>query len=132
MTQSTHPRILIIDDDEAMLESLAAIVSGGGYLPIEASGGMQGIELALRSPPHLILCDLLMPVMDGFGVLARLRSEPATSAIPFVFVTSSTVAEDSRTGFLLGASDYVTKPVDPTALLSLIGQRLGEATGSKK
>jgi CheY-like chemotaxis protein len=128
MTQAAQRRILIIDDDEFMLESLAAIVSGGGYLPVQASGGLEGIELALRSPPHMILCDLLMPVMDGFGVLARLRSEPTTSAIPFVFITSSTAVEDSRIGFLLGASDYLTKPVDPAALLSLIGQRLAEAT----
>jgi CheY-like chemotaxis protein len=100
------------------------LVKVKGYLPIVASGGIEGIELALRSPPHLILCDLLMPTMDGFGVLARLRSEPTTAGIPFVFITASTSAEDSRVGALLGANDYVNKPIDPVTLMSLIERRL--------
>jgi CheY-like chemotaxis protein len=123
-------RVLVIDDDALMRESLLGLLLKEGYLPIEASSGAQGIELALRTPPHLILCDLFMPGVDGFGVLARLRAEPTTAAIPFVFITSSTDPGDSRLGFQLGANDYVTKPIDDKVLMALVKERLRVAVGT--
>ena len=95
-----------------------------------AVDGAQGIELALRAPPHLILCDLFMPGIDGFGVLARLRAEPVTAGIPFVFITSSTDPGDSRLGFQLGANGYVTKPIDGKVLMALVKERLGAVAGT--
>ena len=117
-------KILIIEDDEIMMDSLATLVRMDGYIATTAMGGAEGIRQALRSRPDLILCDLLMPGVDGFAVLARLRAEAATAKIPFIFVTSSNEERDSRVSFLLGATDYLTKPVDPEKLMSLIGQRL--------
>ena len=125
MTLLTKRRILVIDDDDMLRELMVFALREAGYEPFEAAGGERGIELALRSHPDLILCDLMMPGIDGFGVLVRLRAEPKTAAIPFVFITSSSAAEDSRLGILLGANDYVTKPVDSAKLLELIEQRLG-------
>lgn len=93
-----------------------------GFVLLEASSGAQGIEMALRSPPDLVLCDLLMPGVDGFGVLARLRAEPVTAGVPFVFLTSSTDKEDSRVGFGLGANEYLHKPLDGDELVSVIAR----------
>jgi CheY-like chemotaxis protein len=70
-----------------------------------------------------------MPGVDGFGVLARLRAEPSTAAIPFVFITSSTDPGDSRLGFQLGANDYVTKPIDDKVLMALVKERLRRVAG---
>ena len=126
MRQSKR-RILLIDDDDLTRECLVGWLSREGYLTIEASSGAQGIELALRSPPNLVLCDLFMPGVDGFGVLARLRAEPSTAALPFVFITSSTDPGDSHLGFKLGANDYVTKPIDGEKLIEVVRERLGAA-----
>lgn len=93
-----------------------------GFVLLEASSGALGIEMALRSPPDLVLCDLLMPGVDGFGVLARLRAEPATAGVPFVFLTSSTDKEDSRVGFGLGANEYLHKPIDGDELVAVIAR----------
>jgi CheY-like chemotaxis protein len=128
--QQSKRRILVIDDDAFVRESLTALLRKDGYLATEASSGAQGIELALRAPPHMILCDLLMPGIDGFGVLARVRAEPSTAAIPFVFITSSTDPGDSRLGFQLGANDYLVKPIDCAMLSALVRERLGQTAGT--
>jgi CheY-like chemotaxis protein len=113
-------RILLIDDDPVVREAAAMVLREEGFVLLEASSGAQGIEMALRSPPDLVLCDLLMPGVDGFGVLARLRAEPATAGIPFVFLTSSTDQGDSRVGFGLGANEYLHKPISGDALVAVI------------
>lgn len=115
-------RILLIDDDPVVREAAAMILREEGFSLLEASSGTQGIEMALRSPPDLVLCDLLMPGVDGFGVLARLRAEPATAGVPFVFLTASTDKEDSRVGFGLGANEYLNKPIDGDALVAVIAR----------
>lgn len=125
MPQPPKRRILLIDDDATTREVVSFELSAAGYQPIEAASGSEGIDLALRSPPHLILCDLMMPGVDGFGVLVRLRAEPKTAAVPFIFLTSSSDTEDSRLGFLFGANDFVTKPIGGAALMALIEKRLG-------
>ena len=124
MSLLSKRRILVIDDDDMLREVMVFALREAGYEPFEASSGERGIDLALRSHLDLILCDLMMPGLDGFGVLVRLRAEPKTAGIPFIFITSSSAAEDSRLGILLGANDYVTKPVESAKLLKLIEQRL--------
>ena len=112
----------MIDDDPIVREAAAMVLRDEGFVLLEASSGAQGIEMALRSPPDLVLCDLLMPGVDGFGVLARLRAEPATAGVPFVFLTASTDKEDSRVGFGLGADDYLHKPIDGNALVAVVAR----------
>ncbi len=121
-------RILVIDDEAPLRENLMRFLRLEGYQPAEAADGLRGVEMALRSPPDLVLCDLMMPGLDGFGVLARLRAEPATAGVPFIFLTASADAQDARIGFTLGATDYVTKPFNLSELAGLIAQRLGMAT----
>lgn len=119
-------RILVIDDEAAVRVNLVRFLKMEGYLPIEAENGEQGIQAALRSPPDMVLCDLMMPGVDGFGVLARLRAEPATAGTPFVFLTASADVEDARVAQLLGANDYLTKPFNLADLRNIIAQRLAE------
>jgi CheY-like chemotaxis protein len=120
-------RILVIDDEAAVRENVVRFLRLEGYLPSEAEDGERGIQAALRSPPDLILCDLMMPGIDGFGVLARLRAEPATAGVPFIFLTANVDMEDARLGFLLGANEYVTKPFSLAVLGTIIEQKLGTA-----
>ncbi len=129
MMSAKQARILVIDDEAAVRENVSRFLRLEGYLPMEAAHGTQGIEMALRTPPDLILCDLMMPGIDGFGVLARLRAEPATAGVPFVFLTASADVEDARVGFLLGANEYVTKPFNLAVLAGIIEQRLKAARG---
>lgn len=120
-------RILIIDDDPVIREFANLLLSAEGYVTMLASGGAQGIEMALRSRPDLVLCDLLMPEVDGFGVLARLRAEPATAGIPFIFITASKETGDAKVGFMLGADEYLTKPLDGDTLVAVVARRLASA-----
>lgn len=119
-------RILIVDDDPVIREAAASVLSDAGYVTVEAAGGEQAIEMAKRSPPDLILCDLFMPGVDGFGVLVRLRAEPTTAGIPFVFLTASTDTSDSRVSFMLGADEYLQKPLDGDRLVEVIEHRLAQ------
>lgn len=129
MISTRQARILVIDDEEAVRQNVCRFLGLEGYLPIEATGGEQGIEMALRAPPDLVLCDLMMPGTDGFAVLARLRAEPSTAGVPFVFLTASADVADARIGFLLGANEYVTKPFNLPVLAGIIAQRLAASRG---
>lgn len=122
-------RILVIDDEAEVRENVSRFLRLEGYQPIEAENGEIGIQMALRSSPDLILCDLMMPGIDGFGVLARLRAEPATAGVPFVFLTANADREDARLGFMLGANEYVTKPFSLSVLGAIIEQKLAAASG---
>ena len=117
-------RILVIEDEPAVRDNVLRFLELEGYQTAFAKDGLEGVASALRAPPDLILCDLNMPGLDGFGVLARLRAEPATAAVPFVFLTASAQIEDAVTGYKLGASEYVTKPFNFAVLASIIEQRL--------
>lgn len=117
-------RILVVDDEPAVRENLARFLKLEGYLVFEAADGLEAVQMALRSPPDLVLCDLNMPGLDGFGVLARLRAEPTTAGVPFVFLTASTATVDETAGYRLGANEYVTKPFRLPVLAEIIRQRL--------
>ena len=117
-------KILIIEDEPAMRANLEDILELEGFLPILAANGKEGIRLAREQRPDLILCDILMPGMDGHAVLDALRAESATVRIPFVFLTAKGERSDVREGMELGADDYLIKPVRVDELLRAINTRL--------
>lgn len=117
-------RILVIEDEAAVRDNLVRFLELEGYAVDSAANGVEGIERALRRKPDLVLSDLMMPGIDGFGVLARLRAEPATADLPFVFLTASADAQDAQVAFKLGACEYVNKPFSLPVLATVIAQRL--------
>jgi len=120
-------KILIIEDEPEMRRNLATILRLEAYQPLTADHGRAGVELALREKPDLILCDVMMPELDGYGVIEALRMNAATQATPFIFLTAKGEKPDIRAGMNLGADDYLTKPVPKGDLLSAIASRLKRA-----
>ncbi|MEJ0088844.1 MAG: response regulator transcription factor [Limisphaerales bacterium] len=121
-------KILVIEDEPEMRRNLTTILRLEKFQPLAAENGRIGIELAKRELPELILCDVMMPELDGHGVLQALRADAATAAIPFIFLTAKGEREDLRTGMNLGADDYLTKPVPKADLLKAIAARLQRST----
>ncbi len=119
--------ILIIEDEPEMRRNLATILRLEKFTPLSAENGRLGVEAALRDKPDLIICDVMMPELDGYGVLAELRAQPATEATPFIFLTAKGEKLDIRAGMNLGADDYLTKPVAKADLLAAIATRLKRA-----
>lgn len=117
-------KILIIEDDASIRENVAEILNLSGYEAITAENGKTGVEKSLKEQPHLILCDVKMPVLDGYGTLNILSKDPRTASIPFIYLTAKSEKEDFRKGMSLGADDFITKPFDDVALLSTIEARL--------
>jgi DNA-binding NarL/FixJ family response regulator len=117
-------RILIIEDEPDMLANLADALEMEGFKPLAAPNGRDGIALAKEQPPDLILCDILMPGLDGYAVLAAIRADPKTARIPFIFLTAKGERGDIRSGMDLGADDYLVKPVPLDELLGAIRARL--------
>ncbi len=120
-------KILVIDDNEGVRENLCEILELAGYAAIPAADGKTGVEKALSMSPDMILCDIMMPGLDGYGVLHILSSRPETAAIPFIFLTAKTEKSDIRYGMGMGADDYITKPFEETDLLKTIDSRLKRA-----
>jgi CRP-like cAMP-binding protein/CheY-like chemotaxis protein len=116
--------ILLIEDNLEMRENTAEIIEFSGYNVITASNGKDGVALAKEHTPNLIICDIMMPVMDGYEVLSELSSNPNTCAIPFVFLTAKAEKSEFRKGMNLGADDYITKPFEELDLLNAIKSRL--------
>ncbi len=117
-------KILIIEDNPEVRENLEEILSLSGYDISTAENGVVGVEKALKENPHLILCDVMMPKLDGFGVLRILNQKPETNDIPFIFLTAKAEKNDFRVGMNLGADDYITKPFEHLELLEAIETRL--------
>jgi len=120
-------KILVIEDEPEMRRNLVSILRLEKFQPIAAENGRAGIEAAKRDKPALILCDVMMPELDGYGVLAALRADAATAATPFIFLTAKGEKPDIRAGMNLGADDYLTKPVAKADLLAAIRTRLERA-----
>jgi diguanylate cyclase (GGDEF)-like protein len=121
---SERPRILIVDDVHENLHALMNILRDE-YAITAATSGEKAIELARRRPPpDLILLDIKMPGMDGYSVLAALKTEPATAEIPVIFVTALAEAADEARGLALGAADYITKPVNPELLKTRVRNQI--------
>lgn len=119
-------KILIIEDNNDIRESTAEILELAGYEVKEASNGKIGVEIAQQYKPDLILCDIMMPELDGYGVLYLLNKNAETAAIPFIFLTAKAERVDFRKGMEMGADDYLTKPFDDIELLNAIESRLGK------
>jgi CRP-like cAMP-binding protein len=117
-------RVLVIEDNNDIRENVLEILELAGYTVYSADNGKTGVELALKQQPDLILCDIMMPEMDGYGVLYILNKHPETSTIPFIFLTAKAEHLDLRKGMDLGADDYLTKPFDDMELLQSIESRL--------
>jgi DNA-binding NarL/FixJ family response regulator len=120
-------KILVIEDEPEMRRNLATILRLEKFHPLPAENGYLGLQLAKRESPDLILCDVMMPELDGYGVIAALRADPALATIPFIFLTAKGEKPDIRAGMNLGADDYLTKPVAKTDLLAAIHSRLERA-----
>lgn len=117
-------RILIIEDEPEMRRNLLTILKLEKFQASGAENGRVGVDLAKKEKPDLILCDVMMPELDGYGVLQALRQDPATVTTPFIFLTAKGEKPDIRAGMNLGADDYLTKPVGKADLLNAITARL--------
>ena len=120
-------KILVIEDELLLREGVSEILTYEGFQVFEAENGEDGILSANTYLPDLILCDILMPVMDGYEVLSRIRKSEMTKLIPFIFMTALSERSDLRTGMELGSDDYITKPYTREELLSAINTRLKKA-----
>lgn len=116
--------ILVIEDNLEVRENIAEILELANYRVLTAANGKQGVEQAKRTIPDLIICDVMMPELDGYGVLHLLAKSEETAVIPFIFLTAKTEKNDIRKGMNLGADDYLTKPFDDVELLDAVEIRL--------
>ena len=117
-------KILLIEDNDDIRNNTAEILELSNYHVILAENGMRGVEQALKHVPDLIICDIMMPGLDGYGVLHAVHKNDAIRNIPFIFLTAKTERGDFRKGMELGADDYITKPFDGTELLNAVDSRL--------
>lgn len=119
--------ILLIEDEPEMRRNLATILKLEGFRVLVAADGRAGVDAARTERPDLVLCDIMMPELNGHEVLRLLHNEPTTMHIPFVFLTARGERSDVRSGMNLGADDYLTKPVDRADLLRSVQTRLARA-----
>ncbi len=117
-------KILVIEDEAETLANLVLMLEMEGFKPISAPNGRVGVAVAKRELPDVILCDVSMPELDGYGVLESLRADSTTVSIPFIFLTAKGDKKDLRTGMNLGADDYLTKPASAEEVLAAIHARL--------
>ena len=119
-------KILLIEDDVTVRENTAELLELSNYEVVTASNGVHGIASAREEKPDIIVCDIMMPEVDGYGVLENLSKDPDTVNIPFIFLSAKTERKDVRKGMDLGADDYLTKPFEEEELLSAIESRLAK------
>jgi DNA-binding NarL/FixJ family response regulator len=117
-------KILVIEDEPEMRRNITRLLRYHDYITIAAANGRDGIEAARREKPDLILCDVMMPELDGHGVLQALQTDASLAQIPFIFLTAKGEKDDLRSGMNLGADDYLTKPVANAELVQAIETRL--------
>ena len=116
--------LLLIEDNNEIRENTAEILELAGYKVHTAENGKAGVEMALQEKPDLIICDIMMPVLDGYGVLHLLNKNPELTGIPFIFLTAKAERSDFRRGMEMGADDYITKPFSDIELLNAVESRL--------
>jgi CRP/FNR family transcriptional regulator, cyclic AMP receptor protein len=124
--------LLLIEDNDEIRENTAEILELSRYKVFTAANGKIGVELALEKKPDLIICDIMMPVLDGYGVLHAIHRNEEIKNTPFIFLSAKTERGDLRKGMELGADDYITKPFDATELLNAVDSRLKRVELLKK
>lgn len=132
MAMEPKATILVVDDDAPFRSTVASVLSRKGYSVALAEDGRQGVELAAAHRPDLVVCDLEMPVMDGYQVLQALRSHPVLGEVPVIFLTGRDTPEQIRSGMNLGADDYLTKPLNAEDLLNAIRARLTRRVAARQ
>jgi DNA-binding NarL/FixJ family response regulator len=120
-------KILIIEDETEMRRNITALLRFHDYEPLAAENGRVGVDTARRARPDLILCDVMMPELDGYGVLRALQADAELALIPFIFLTAKGEKDQLRSGMNLGADDYLTKPVANNDLVQAIEARLSRS-----
>jgi DNA-binding response OmpR family regulator len=120
-------KILVIEDEAAIRNNLARFLRAEGYEVMTAENGVAGVAAARDGLPRLIICDIRMPELDGYGVLAALRQDATTARIPFMFLTASADRAERHIGLAQGADEYLTKPFKLPELLAAIKRRLAAA-----
>jgi CRP/FNR family transcriptional regulator, polysaccharide utilization system transcription regulator len=123
--------ILLIEDNIEVRENTAEILELSNYKVLQAENGKLGVEIANSTPIDLIICDIMMPVLDGYGVIHLLSKNVKTASIPFIFLTAKSERGDFRKGMEMGADDYITKPFDDIELLKAVESRLKKAEALK-
>lgn len=119
-------KVLLIEDDVSLRGNTAEILELSGYEVIMASNGKVGVEKAIQQHPDIIVCDIMMPELDGYGVLELLSKNESTKFIPFIFLSAKTDRKDVRLGMNLGADDYITKPFNEEDIITAIESRLAK------
>jgi CheY-like chemotaxis protein len=122
----TMKRILLVEDNLAIRENTSELLELADYTVLSACNGQEGLEMALREKPDLIICDIMMPEIDGYHLLELLRKELYFVNTPFLFFTASAEKSEIRKGLDAGANSYIIKPFDADELLELVVKYLGE------
>lgn len=117
-------KILVIEDEQALRNNILAILKAEGFVGIGAEDGEVGLQKVRQERPDLIICDIMMPKLDGYEILTQLQQDPETAFISFIFLTAKTERQDIRQGMKLGADDYIIKPFDADELLDAINAKL--------
>lgn len=125
-------KILLVEDNDDVRENTAEILELAGYQVISASEGKAGVEMARIHKPDLIICDIMMPGLDGYGVLHLLSKDAILHSVPFIFLTAKAERSDMRKGMEMGADDYITKPFDKIELLNAVESRLRKSENLRK
>jgi DNA-binding response OmpR family regulator len=121
-------KILVIEDEKEIRDKILQVLEYEGFEVMSAENGRIGVQVVKTHPPDLIICDILMPELNGYGVLTELRSDPLTATIPFIFLTAKVSQHDVRQGMSLGADDYLAKPFKIPDLLDAVHARLKKHT----
>jgi CheY-like chemotaxis protein len=121
-------RVVVIDDDPDMVKVIRVMLGVTGVEVLEAFSGLKGYSMVKRELPDVVLLDIMMPDIDGFEVLRKIKLDPETHSIPVVFVSARTGREHIERGLSLGAQGYVTKPFKPDELVGQIKKALGAST----
>ena len=120
--------ILVVEDEQDVLDNIVNILTLEDFDVVTGTNGTEGVQQAIKHLPDLIICDVMMPELDGYGVLERLQDDPSTHLIPFIFLTAKSARDNVRLGMNLGADDYITKPFATKELLAAIRTRLQKQT----
>ena len=125
-------KILVIEDEQALLNEVSEWLTLEGYEVVTAADGLEGVNAAVRHLPDLIICDIMMPGLDGYGVLQDIRANSLTQGTPFIFTTARVTHDDIRQGMNLGADDYITKPYTNHELIQAVEARLDKRAAEKR